>query len=181
MNEKLKHALLACACAAALLSVGCASPTPADYAAEQPTLDLKQFFNGKLTAHGIFTDRSGKVVRRFAVQMQGRWDGDEGTLEEDFRYSDGKAERRVWRLRKLPGGRYTGTADDVVGTAVGQAAGNAFQWTYTLRLPVDGKVVEVNFDDWMYQMDARVMLNKAVMSKYGVRLGDVTLSFHREE
>jgi hypothetical protein len=35
----------------------------------------------------------------------------------------------------------------------------------------------VQFDDWMYLMDQRVMLNKATMSKFGIRLGEVTLSF----
>ena len=100
-------------------------------------------------------------------------------LDEAFTYSDGQLERRVWRLKKLPGGRYTGTADDVVGIATGQAAGNAFQWRYTLRLPVDGKTYEVQFDDWMYLMDRRVMLNKAVMSKFGIRLGEVTLAFSK--
>jgi len=42
---------------------------------------------------------------------------------------------------------------------------------------VDGKTYEVQFDDWMFLMDQRVMLNKAVMSKWGFRLGEVTLSF----
>ncbi|MNO05506.1 hypothetical protein D3C81_2269220 [compost metagenome] len=46
-----------------------------------------------------------------------------------------------------------------------------------MSLPVDGKVYEVNFDDWMYQMDERVMLNRAAMSKFGFALGQVTLSF----
>jgi hypothetical protein len=31
----------------------------------------------------------------------------------------------------------------------------------------------------MYLMDERVMLNKATMSKWGVKLGEVTLSFTR--
>jgi hypothetical protein len=53
------------------------------------------------------------------------------------------------------------------------------RWQYTLALPVDGRVWEVQFDDWMYLMNDRVMLNKAVMSKWGVRLGEVTLSFTR--
>jgi hypothetical protein len=164
---------------ATALVAGCAAPSPADYAAEKPVLDLKQYFNGEITAHGVFTDRSGKVVRRFSVLMKCAWTGDDGVLDEDFTYSDGKKERRVWRLKKLPDGRYTGTADDVVGTAQGQAAGNAFQWRYTLRLPVDGSVYEVQFDDWMYLMDSRVMLNKAVMSKFGFRLGEVTLAFSK--
>jgi hypothetical protein len=167
-----------CTLAVALLAA-CASPAPADYAAEKPVLDLQRYFDGDITAHGIFTDRSGKVVRRFSVLMKCKWTGDEGVLDEAFTYSDGKTDRRVWRLKKLPGGRYTGTAGDVVGTAQGQAAGNAFQWAYTLKLPVDDKVWEVQFDDWMYLMDERVMLNKAVMSKFGVKLGEVTLSFNK--
>jgi hypothetical protein len=157
--------------------VGCASPSPSDYAAEKPVLDLKTYFNGELVAHGIFTDRSGQVVRRFTVQMTGTWQGPQGTLDERFTYSDGKTERRVWRLTDEGQGRWTGRADDVVGVALGQAAGNALNWRYTLSLPVDGRVVEVQFDDWMYLVDERVMLNKAVMSKFGVRLGEVTLSF----
>jgi hypothetical protein len=69
----------------------------------------------------------------------------------------------------------------VVGTAEGRAAGNALNWRYTLALPVDGKVYEVQFDDWMYLMDERVMLNKAVMSKFGMFLGEVTLSFQKSQ
>jgi hypothetical protein len=169
---------LLAALAAGALALGCASaPVPADYAAEKPVLALEKYFSGELVAHGIFTDRAGKVVRRFTVQMTCSWRGDEGVLDEDFTYSDGTKERRVWRLKKLGNGRYSGTADDVVGIAQGQAAGNAFQWAYTLRLPVDGKVYEVQFDDWMYLVDERVMLNKAVMSKFGIRLGEVTLVF----
>jgi hypothetical protein len=170
---------LLCTAAIALGLAACASPSPADYAAERPVLDLQRYFNGDITAHGIFTDRQGKVVRRFTVLMKCQWTGDDGVLDEAFSYSDGKTERRVWKLKKLPGGKYAGTAGDVVGTAVGQAAGNAFQWAYTLKLPVDDKVYEVQFDDWMYLIDERVMLNKAVMSKFGIRLGEVTLSFQK--
>ena len=159
---------------------GCASaPTPADYAAETPVLDLKRYFDGELVAHGIFTDRSGKVARRFTVQMTGTWQGDEGTLDERFTYSDGKTERRVWRLTDLGNGRWRGRADDVVGEATGQSSGNALNWAYTLRLPVDDKVYEVQFDDWMFLMDERVMLNRAIMSKFGIRLGEVTLAFRK--
>jgi Protein of unknown function (DUF3833) len=166
--------------AAALLTACASAPVPADYAAEKPALDLASYFNGDLVAHGLFTDRNGKVARRFTVAMKGTWTGDNGVLDEEFTYSDGKKERRVWRLKKLPGGGYTGQADDVVGTALGQVAGNALQWKYTLRLPVDDKVYEVQFDDWMYLMDERVMLNKAQMSKFGIRLGEVTLSFYKK-
>ena len=98
---------------------------------------------------------------------------------EDFLYSDGTKEKRIWTIRKWPGGRYTGTAADVVGEAQGQAAGNALNWRYVLALVVDGRTWNVDFDDWMFLVDDRVMLNRAVMSKFGVRLGEVLLSFTR--
>ena len=162
-----------------LALAGCATPRVEDYAQERPQLDLTRYFQGTLDAYGIFTDRSGQVVKRFTVVMECQWTGDEGVLDEAFTYSDGTRQRRVWRLRRLPDGHYTGRADDVVGEARGRAQGNAFQWAYTLRLPVDGREIEVQFDDWMYLMDERVMLNRATMSKFGLRLGEVTLSFVR--
>lgn len=125
----------------------------------------------------MFTDRSGKVVKRFTVLMVCSWTGDDGVLDESFTYSDGTLQKRVWRLHREADGRYTGRADDVVGTALGAESGNAFHWQYTLALPVDGSVYNVQFDDWMYLMTDKVMLNKATMSKLGIRLGEVTLSF----
>ncbi len=170
------RATLAIAATAALL-MGCSSTPVTEYAQQTPVLELRDYFNGTLDAYGLFTDRSGKVVKRFTVVMECQWTGDQGVLDEAFTYSDGTTQRRVWRLQRLADGRYTGTADDVVGTALGQQSGNAFHWAYTLALPVDGRVINVQFDDWMYLMNDRVMLNKAAMGKWGVHLGDVTLSF----
>lgn len=161
----------------ALFLGGCASHNIAQYANEKPTLDLQQYFNGTLDAYGVFTDRSGAVVKRFTVLMQCTWTGDQGVLDEQFTYSDGTKQTRIWRLTKTGNGRFVGRADDVVGEAQGETRGNAFHWTYTLRLPVDKSVYDVQFDDWMYLMTDKVMLNKATMSKFGVRLGEVTLSF----
>lgn len=157
----------------------CAGPQVLDYAAEKPVLDLRTYFNGMVDAWGVFTDRSGRVVKRFKVVMDCRWQGDEGVLDEAFTYSDATQQRRIWRLKALPQGRYEGRADDVIGLAEGEVKGNAFRWQYTLALPVDGTVWQVQFDDWMYLMDDQVMLNKAVMRKWGVTLGEVTLSFKR--
>ncbi len=179
MNRSMLNRRLVLLGASSALLVGCAAPAPADYASEKPVLDLRSYFSGKLIAHGIFTDRSGLVQRRFVVKLLGRWQGDVGVLEEDFEYSDGARERRVWTITDLGGGRYSGTAGDVVGQAQGQASGNALRWRYALKLPVGGQVYEVDFDDWMYLVDDQVMLNKAQMSKFGIKLGEVTLSFQK--
>jgi hypothetical protein len=178
--KRRRHVLLSALAAVGALA-GCASPHPADYARERPVLELDRYFNGRVRAHGIFQKRGGEVVRRFTVVMECRWEGTQGVLDELFTYSDGSTQRRIWRLTKHAGGRYTGRADDVVGEARGQTAGNAFRWNYTLRLPVDGREYEVQFDDWMFLVDERVMLNRATMSKFGIGLGEVLLSFTKEQ
>ena len=174
-NPRLLFAL-----AALLLLGACATPVePAHYAAEAPRLDLRTYFNGTLDAHGMFQDRSGTVIKRFDVVMRCKWEGDVGTLDEDFTYADGTRQKRVWTLRKTGADRYSGTAADVVGEAEGVVSGNALRWRYTLSLPVDGKIIDVHMEDWMYLINERVMLNRAAMSKYGFHVGDVTLSFDR--
>ncbi len=179
-----RRLLLGSSALLALGLTGCGTrPQIADYANEKPVFDLKAYFNGVVDGWGIFTDRSGKVVRRFIVTMNCSWQGDEGVLDEDFVFSDGKKEKRIWRMKRMVGSdgvvRYEGRADDVVGIGTGEQRGNAFRWGYTLALPVDGKVYEVQFDDWMYQMDSKVVINKATMSKFGVTLGELVVTFSK--
>ena len=160
------------------LMAGCATVTPQDYARESPKLDLKTYFNGKVDGWGMVQDRSGKVLRRMVVEMECTWNGDEGVLDESFRWSDGKTEKRVWKIRKQ-GDRYIGTAGDVVGEAQGEAAGNALQWRYVLRLPDDVGGYQMNMDDWMWMVDDKTLTNRTTMSKLGVKFAEITIFFRK--
>ena len=158
---------------------GCAGVEVSHYAAQQPALQLEQYFNGRVEAWGMFQKRNGEVVKRFQVQIDASWQGERGILDESFVYSDGSKQRRVWQLTRVAQGRYVGRADDVEGDAVGEVSGNALRWRYVLRLPVDGVEYRVDFDDWMYLIDRETMANRSVMSKFGVELGQVTPFFRR--
>lgn len=166
---------------AAFLIAGCAGIAPVQYAAEKPVLDLATYFNGTIDGWGMFQKRSGEVVKRFHVVIDARWTGDTGVLDEHFSWSDGTTSRRVWTLKRQADGRYLGSADDVIGAAQGEAAGNALRWKYVLALPVDGTTWHVDMDDWMYLINERVMLNRTAMSKWGFHMGDVTLSFTKRQ
>lgn len=170
-----------CALLGAVGLSGCASTDVAHYSGETPALVLEDYFNGTLDAWGMFQDRSGTVIKRFHVEILASWDGPTGTLDERFTYSDGTTQQRIWTIQATGDGRYTGTADDVVGAAEGVASGNALRWRYVLALPVDGKVYHVDFDDWMYLIDEHTLLNRSEMRKFGFHLGEVTLSFRKRE
>lgn len=160
---------------------GCAGTKPQAYRAEKPVLDLATYFNGTVDGWGMVQDRSGKVLRRFYVRIESSWQGNVGTLDESFEWSDGEREKRVWTVTKHDAGRYSGRAADVVGEAEGIAAGNALQWRYVLKLPPAQGGWEVNLDDWMYLVDADTMLNRTEIRKFGIRFGDITIAFRKRK
>ncbi|WP_144395106.1 DUF3833 domain-containing protein [Pleionea sediminis] len=155
------------------------STSLSDYEGTTPQFKLERFFNGELKAWGTFQDINGEVVRRFYVEMIGTWDGKTGILDEDFFYADGEKQKRIWTLTHEGGNKYSGTAPDVVGKAFGEVNGFAFNWQYTMSLPVDDEVYEVHFDDWMYLVDEKNVINRAEVSKFGVTVGEVIIHIQK--
>ena len=145
----------------------------------KPVLDLEKYFIGTSDAWGMFQQRDGAVIKRFHVVLEGKKINEQLVLDEKFKYDDGTTQERIWRLTKLADGNWIGLADDVKGEAIGKIAGNALNWQYTLLLPVDGKVHEMQMDDWMYLIDEDSMINRASMRKFGLEFGQVTLFFRR--
>ncbi|WP_080455205.1 DUF3833 domain-containing protein [Roseovarius sp. A-2] len=142
--------------------------------------ELEEFFDGHVVGHGQFQDRFGTVRRRFEVQIAGDWDGETLTLTEDFVYEDTSTERRVWTLTKTGPETWVGSAPGVIGPATGEERGNAFNWTYTIDLPVPDGTLRVSFDDWMWQLSEDRVLNRAYMDKYGVEIGEVIIWFEKQ-
>jgi hypothetical protein len=161
-----------------LMLAGCAAPGVATYLAEKPVLDIRTYFTGTVDGWGMVQERTGKLMRRFHVVIVCTWSGGTGTLDESFDWSDGRKERRVWTIVKN-GDRYIGTAADVVGTAAGEASGNALRWVYVLKLPADQGGYEVDVDDWMYLVDKDTLLNRSTINKLGIRFGDITICFRK--
>ena len=125
-------------------------------------------------------DRSGKVINRFDAVMFGSWQGDTGTLNETFRYYDGKKQERVWTIQKLADGRYSGTASDIIDTAVGTSNGSAVYWNYEMNLPVGDTTYRIRFDDRMWLMNDGVLINRSYMKKFGFTVGELTIFMQKQ-
>lgn len=161
---------------------GCSSPSLKGHEQQQPDLDLVEYFSGTTKAYGQFQDRFGKVRRRFVVDVEGTWDGTELQLAEQFNYSDGESEFRLWKLSPTGDNQWTGHADGVVGKAIGEVVGNAFNWKYEFDLATGpDKTLRVKFDDWLWLQTDKVLLNRTYISKYGVRVGEVFIVFEKIE
>ena len=162
------------------LLISSCSTNLTDYQPQVSNFDIKEYFDGDVTAWGTIQDSSDKVTRRFCVELEGKWNGNKGLLAEKFYFDDGEISYRNWHFNKQNDGSYEGTAEDVIGTAIGKHRGFAFQLQYTLELPVDGTTYEVSMNDWMYQIDQYRVMNKTAISKFGVNVANVTLFFDKE-
>lgn len=163
------------------LLTSCSGVKIADIPVTDKVLKIEEYFQGNSRAYGILFDRSGVPQRHFTVDLVGRWDLETKTLtlDEDFVFDDGEKSQRRWVIKALGNNRYSGTAADVIGVAEGEARGNALRWSYVLQVPYKGSTIDLTLDDWMFLAEDGVMINRATMSKFGVKVGEIVISFKK--
>ena len=154
-----------------------------NFSNNKPKLDLFKFFEGDTIAYGIFEDRFGNLKRQFRVNLKGSIVDEKLILDEKFLYDDGESDSRIWKItkNKLLNNQtnYTGSAEDIEGYAKGKVVGNTLNWTYNVNLNIKSNKIKVKFNDWIYQQDDSVAINRAYVSKFGIEIGSVTLVFLR--
>ena len=153
---------------------------PEDFKDQKPRLIIEEFLKGNVKAYGILQNRSGKVTRQFSADLNGKWDGSQLILDEKFNWSDGEVQTRQWKIIKKNNNYYEGTAADVGGTAKGYSYGPAFKFEYVLLVPVKGREIKITFDDWIFKQDERVAINRAKMTKFGLKVAELTVVFFKD-
>ena len=149
------------------------------YASEKPILDLREYLVGPLQASGVFFGISGMITRRFTLSMVGKWSGNKGTLDEDFRFHDGEIGHRCWSLKVNDNGTFSATADDVEGHAQGVQSGNTAVMSYRLNVLRKQRKITVHMEDWLYLLDDGTLINRARMTKFGLKVGEIVAFFYK--
>jgi Protein of unknown function (DUF3833) len=153
--------------------------SPADMANTAPLFDLRQHLTGQILCEGLIYGPTGRVTSRFVANIVGSWDGDTGTLREEFHYDSGTVQNRVWTLQVSPGGAIRATAPDVVGTGTGQAAGAAVQMKYNIRLPADAGGHVLGVTDWMYLLENGTIMNRSQFTKFGFTVAELVATLRK--
>ncbi len=153
--------------------IGFKSQDPDFYAEKGPEFVLTEHLNGPILCEGVIYGPLGRVASTFVAHMEGAWNGNTGTLAEDFTYSTGNTQQRKWHLTKGENGHFTATADDIIGEAKGVQRGNAVRMTYRIRLTEEagGHVLDVT--DWMYHTGDGVIINRSQMRKFGIKVAEL--------
>ncbi|MFT6072635.1 MAG: hypothetical protein ACJARD_000071 [Alphaproteobacteria bacterium] len=162
-----------------LSACGKSEPNP-DFTDTKNILNIQEFFATKASGSGVFFDYADKAYRHFYVTFEGEKKGDDFFLTEDFVWSDGEKQQRIWHLVFQDDKNFTGTADDVVGIAKGKLLNNSLHMLYTLRVKREnGDMIDLNMDDRMYLTEKNVIINRAKAKKYGITVGELVATFSK--
>ncbi len=167
---------------AALLLVagllGCEKPMSVDsFRATTPAIDPVRFFTGHVVSWGVLENRSGQPTQVVTTDCMGEADGDTLRMTQRLTIGQDAPVTRTWRMRRAGPGRYEATANDMVGTATGEAAGRAFHWNWILATMPGNSLKDVDMDQWWYLLDDGSMLNRTTIRKLGVILAEVSEHF----
>jgi len=177
----LRPALAAVALVASLGALtACATRPPTPKSAAAP-FDLVRDLGGTSVARGEFSTVFG-ARRGFTATLDGRMEGTTFVLAETFAYDDGEKDMKTWRLTPAGPGKWSGTREDVVGTATGYMDGGAFRLEYLVDIKrKNGKSTRVQFRDVLVRTSSGDVLNKAIVVYFGVPIGKVDLSIVRSK
>lgn len=152
---------------------------PADYSDTAPAADIRRHLNGPLLCEGVIYGPTGRVTSRFTARMEGRWNGNRGTLDEHFHYVGGNVQNRQWRLTLGNDGSIRAEADDLIGTGTGQQEGASVQLRYRIRLPEHAGGWALDVTDWMYVMENGTVINRSQFRKFGIKVAELVATMRQ--
>ncbi|MDC1228405.1 DUF3833 domain-containing protein [Octadecabacter sp.] len=145
---------------------------PDDYS-DGPMFNMREVFNGPIECEGVIYGPTGRVTSRFEADFIASWDGNIGTVREEFRYDSGNVQHREWKFTLGNDGSMKAEATDLVGVGTGQQHGSAVQLNYNIKLTDEagGHVLAVN--DWMYMTPNGNVMNRSQFRKFGIKVAEL--------
>ena len=159
--------------------MGCSNPKMENVLSKDISFELLEYFDGKTFAWGLVVDRFGNLQRSFKVKLIGKRDNKKLLLKEYFTYNDGEREYREWVITKTKNSLYEGTSKDTIGVAKGKKVGNTMRMVYDTTISIGDTDIRVSFDDRFVKADKKVVINRAEILKWGIKIADVTIFFSK--
>jgi hypothetical protein len=165
-----------------LNACGSSEPNP-DFTDKSETFILQKFFKCPVSGSGVFFNFSDEADRHFNVTFSAEYPSDKVMiLNEEFVWSDGEKQKRVWTLQFSDSKNFTGTAGDVIGKAIGKIENNGLHMLYTLEVErKNGDKIHLNMDDRLYLTSEGMIINKAKAKKYGITVGELVAAFSQDK
>jgi hypothetical protein len=145
---------------------------PDDYT-DGPMFNMREVFNGPIECEGVIYGPTGRVTSRFEADFEASWDGNIGTVTEEFRYDSGNVQHRQWTFTLGNDGSIQADAPDLVGTGTGMQKGSAVKLNYNIKLTDEAGGHVLNTTDWMYMTPNGNVMNRSQFRKFGIKVAEL--------
>ncbi len=159
--------------------LGCSQSKVQNLSFTNQPFDLFEYFKGKTKAWGVVVDRFGNFQKSFSVEMIGTIEKDRLILNEYFAYDNGETENRKWIIEKIGDLSYRGFSKGIIGFAEGKELKNTMNFTYQSNIQISGRNIKVEFDDWFLRPDKNTVINRAEITKFGIKVAEVSIFFRK--
>jgi hypothetical protein len=160
---------------------GCTRPMPlAAFRDTAPAFDPLVFWTGHTHSWGVVETPGGAPQEIVQTDCLGTLEGpDTLHMQQTLTESDGTVSHRDWHLRRVSPGHFEATANDMNGTAHGEAAGRVFHWDWVWAIRPGSSWKTVTMHQWMYLMPDGTMMNRTIITKLGFTVAEVSEQFSR--
>ena len=146
--------------------------TSEDYR-DGPMFNMREVFDGPIECEGVIYGPTGRVASRFAADFHATWEGNVGTVKEEFRYDSGSVQHREWTFVLGNDGSIKANAPDVIGEGTGMQMGSAVRLKYNIQLTADAGGHVLSTTDWMYLAPNGNIVNRSQFRKFGVKVAEL--------
>jgi hypothetical protein len=177
-DTSVRFSLLALALAVTV-TAGCARESRIPVSTDgSPAFDPVAFFDGQTRSWGVIESRFGVSTERIMTDGHGQRDGTERLrMVQHLSFQDGTTQERDWILWRSGPDHFKATANDMVGTAEGEANGRVFHLQWVLARSPGNPLMNVTMQQWMYRMDDGSVTVRTTVTKLGFIVAEVTEQF----
>jgi len=145
---------------------------PDDYP-DGPVFNMREVFNGPIECEGVIYGPTGRVTSRFEADFVASWEGNVGTVHEEFRYDSGNVQHREWTFTLGNDGSIKADAPDIVGSGTGMQKGSSVQLKYDIKLTEEAGGHVLSTTDWMYMTPNGNVMNRSQFRKFGIKVAEL--------
>ena len=150
-----------------------------NYNEKLPTFSMESYFSKEVTALGYMTFFYPiKTIKDIKIVFSGNFHDNTLTLKENYTDNNSKA-LRIWTFKKTSSSCYIGKESNVKGPIKVSIYGNKLNMKYKFKTNYKKICFSVNVKDSMYLADKETLINKTIISKYGIILAEGFLVYKK--
>ena len=144
-----------------------------------PVLSFENYFSSDVTALRYMTLFFPiKRIKDLKILFSGKFSKGNLVLKEKYQDNNTKV-LRIWSFKKTSNNNYIGKENNVKGDIIVSVNENKLNMHYKFKTNYKKFFFSINVQDSMYLVDKNKLINKTVISKYGLRIAESFLVYKK--